>query len=226
MVFGNNPILYADPDGKDIIVLRNSDGAHGTGHGAILVGDNKNGWTYISKDGYTGSALGSKPKFIVQKFDNIEQFRHSVHNFETNETHSTADGKEAKGLTFKLDKDGNKIQRYDQALYIPTTQANGTSTDTKTIQNATNSAKSDYCLMNGDCSDVVADGLSGSKDYNGIPIKNGNTIPTGQALIDSWNKAPNTKFNRIADRNKSDINYDAGVKPDDKTLKKGETGTK
>ena len=226
LVFGNNPVLYADPDGKDIIVLRNSSGANFSGHGAILVGDNKNGWTYISKDGFTGSMFGSKPKFIVQKFDNIEQFRNSIHNFETNETHSTANGKEAKGLTYKLDKDGNKIQRYDQALYIPTTQANGTSTDQKTIDASTNSAKTDYCLGNGDCSDVIGDGLAVSKDNNGKQLKNGNNFTLGSLLKTLWDKAPNSKYNKIESRNSSDVDYDAGVKPDDKTLKNGETGTK
>jgi hypothetical protein len=223
LVFANNPILYADPDGKDIIVLGNSSGARGTGHGAILVGDNKNGWTYISKDGFTGSAFGSKPKFIVQKFDNIEQFRNSVHNFETNETHSTADGKEAKGLTFKLDKDGNKIQRYDKALYIGTTQADGTSTDAKAIDAATKTAKADYCLTKSDCSDVITSGLNASKDNNGKQIKNGELQQPWGGLND---EKPNAKFDKIVDRNKGAVKYDAGVKPDDKKLQTGEKGNK
>ena len=210
----NNPINAIDPDGRDIIVLRNSNGAHGTGHGAILVGDNKNGWTYISKDGYSGSAFGSKTKYLVKKFDNIEQFRNSVHNFETIETHSTIDGKAAEVLTFKLDGNGNKIQRYDQALYIPTTQVNGTSTDQKTIDASTKSAQSDYCLMNGDCSDVVGDGLSVSKDSEGKQIKNGNSSTTTFLPVDLWNERPNTKYDKIKNRNKGVVNYNSGVKPE------------
>lgn len=226
LVFANNPILFADPDGKDIIVLRNSDGANGAGHAAILVGDNKNGWTYISKYGYTGSAFGSKPKFVVMQFSSIEEFRNSPHNFETHENHSTTDGKEAKGLTFKLDKDGNKVQRYDQALYFPTTQADGSSTDQKTIDAATKSAKSEYCLMNGDCSDVVGAGLSVSKDNNGQQIRNGDSAGSGFLFIDLWNKRPNSKYNKIKNRNTRDINYDDVVMPDDTKLKQSEEGEK
>jgi RHS repeat-associated protein len=87
--FANNPINVIDPDGADIIVLRNSAGAHGTGHSGILVGNNRDGWTYISKDGFTGSAFGSQSKFVVQKFSSIEEFRNSPHNFEAVGTHST-----------------------------------------------------------------------------------------------------------------------------------------
>lgn len=213
--FANNPLNVIDPDGRDIIVLRNSDGASGAGHGAILVGNNKDGWTYISKDGYTGSAFGSKPKFVVQKFSSIEEFRNSPHNFVLEGgTHSTAEGKEASFFNYKVDSDGNKIQRYDKALYFGTTQADGSSTDAATIDAATNSAQSNYCLANGDCSDVITDGLKVSKDNKGNQIKSGETWFTGSVVLDLYNERPNTKFNKIKSRNKSDVNYDAGVKPD------------
>ena len=225
--FANNPINVIDPDGRDIIVLRNSDGANGTGHGAILVGNNRNGWTYISKDGYTGSAFGSTSKFVVQKFNTIEDFRNSPHNFVLADgTHSTSEGKEAISFNFKLDGDGNKVQRYDQALYFGTTQADGSSTDAQTISSATASAKSDYCLTTADCSDVISAGLNVSKDNNGKQIKNGETGFTGSPIYDLWTERPNTKYNKIESRNSSDVKYDAGVKPDDKTLKPGETGKK
>ena len=48
---GNNPIRYIDPDGRDIIILNRSYGAGGFGHNAILIGNDKTGWTYFSKDG-------------------------------------------------------------------------------------------------------------------------------------------------------------------------------
>lgn len=225
--FANNPINVIDPDGRDIIVLRNSDGAKGAGHGAILVGNKRDGWTYISKDGYTGSAFGSTSKFVVKKFNTIEDFRNSPHNFELADgTHSTSKGEEASNFNFKLDGDGNKIQRYDQALYFGTTQADGTSTDAQTISAATASAKSDYCLTIADCSDVISAGLNVSKDNNGNQIKNGETGITGSPVYDVYTERPNTKYNKIKSRNRSDVKYDAGVKPDDKTLKSGEIGKK
>ena len=198
----NNPLNNIDPDGRDVVVLRNSSGAKGTGHGALLIGDDKNGWTYISKDGFMGSPLGSESRFIVKTFKNIEKFRNSPHNFETNETHSDNKGNETKNLTFKNDKDGNKIQRFDQAIYIPTIKADGTSTDAQAITSATASAKSTYCLSNGDCSDVITSALDVSKDLNGNDIKNGENLSTN-ILTYYRNNKPNVKYDRIYNRNKS-----------------------
>ncbi len=59
----NNPVNWRDPDGRsakslrDIILLKDNQGAGpgnnlpGFGHNAVLVGDNKTGWVYYSKDG-------------------------------------------------------------------------------------------------------------------------------------------------------------------------------
>ena len=209
----NNPINSIDPDGKDIIVLRNSTGAHGTGHAALLVGSEKKGWTYISKDGYTKNPFGSKSKYVVQKFKTLEDFKNSPHNFELEEgTHSTSEGKEASSFKFKLDENGNKIQRYDQALFFATEQADGTSTDAKTIQAATNAAKSDYKLGVSDCSDVITAGLNVSKDSKGEQIKNGETTASLNPLYDFYTERPNTKYNKIASRNKSSaVKYDIQI---------------
>lgn len=48
---GNNPIRAIDYDGRDIIVLNNPNGASGYGHMGLLVGNDKAGWTFISKEG-------------------------------------------------------------------------------------------------------------------------------------------------------------------------------
>jgi RHS repeat-associated protein len=48
----NNPLKYIDPDGKDYILLNDSKGAKGFGHNAALVGNDKEGWKYYSKEGY------------------------------------------------------------------------------------------------------------------------------------------------------------------------------
>ena len=51
---GNNPVKYIDPDGRDIILLNRSWGADYVGgpygHNACLVGNDRTGWTYFSKD--------------------------------------------------------------------------------------------------------------------------------------------------------------------------------
>lgn len=46
----NNPVRYIDPDGRDVILLNRSWGAYLQGHNAVLIGNDKTGWTYYSKD--------------------------------------------------------------------------------------------------------------------------------------------------------------------------------
>jgi len=44
-------VKYTDPDGNDIVLLNQSPGPLGYNHAAALIGNDKNGWTYYSKDG-------------------------------------------------------------------------------------------------------------------------------------------------------------------------------
>ena len=48
----NNPLIRFDKDGHDFIILNDSKGAEGEGHNASLVGNDKQGWTYFSANGY------------------------------------------------------------------------------------------------------------------------------------------------------------------------------
>lgn len=57
MGMGNNPILYGDPDGRDIIILNSSMAVGGLGHAAALIGNDKDGWRYISKNGTENHGL-------------------------------------------------------------------------------------------------------------------------------------------------------------------------
>jgi len=47
----NNPVRNTDPDGKDVIILNDRDAAYGAGHNGMIIGSDKIGWTYYSKDG-------------------------------------------------------------------------------------------------------------------------------------------------------------------------------
>ncbi|MBP5402142.1 MAG: hypothetical protein J6Y36_03170 [Treponema sp.] len=64
-------------NGRDVIVLNRSYGAKGFGHNAVLIGNDKDGWTYFSKDGNnpvngtynpeTGHRANSKDEFKDKK---------------------------------------------------------------------------------------------------------------------------------------------------------------
>jgi hypothetical protein len=221
----NMPIVAIDPDGRDIIVLSDKQAAGRAGHQAILIGNNKDGWTYISKDGSPDgkTSAAGKPIFVVQKFNTIEDFRNSPHNFELadDQHHSTIKGVTNSNLTYKLDENGNKIQRYDEAFYIGTTQVDGSSTDAVSIDAASKSAAGFYCLTNGDCSDVVTAALSVGKNSKGQKLKTGEDGMAGGLA----GEIPRVKQAKIESRNKG-IDYDAGIKPDNLKLQSGEKGKK
>jgi RHS repeat-associated protein len=54
-----NPVKLIDPDGKDIIIVTDWDGALGNGHAAVIIGSEKTGWKYVSMNG-----TGERAKII------------------------------------------------------------------------------------------------------------------------------------------------------------------
>jgi hypothetical protein len=56
---GNNPIIFGDADGRDIIIMNASNGASTYGHNAVLIGDDQNGWAFISEEGNAATWLGN-----------------------------------------------------------------------------------------------------------------------------------------------------------------------
>jgi hypothetical protein len=64
---GNNPVKYTDPDGRDIILLVDPDGAPAPapigdrvtfGHSAALVGNDEDGWLFYSNNGPNSISVG------------------------------------------------------------------------------------------------------------------------------------------------------------------------
>jgi len=76
LAMGNNPIIFGDPDGRDIVILVAANGGmFGSGHMGMLIGSDATGWNYLSKEGTQGSKfralVGGPPKppelILVQK---------------------------------------------------------------------------------------------------------------------------------------------------------------
>ncbi|WOC50903.1 hypothetical protein BPO_0256 [Bergeyella porcorum] len=210
----NNPIKYIDPDGRDVIILGNTAGAKGAGHQAILVGNDKKGWIYISKDGAANGGAYGDSRFIIKQYKSLNEFKNSPHNFEVKGYHSNVGGGESKDMVFKLDKNGNKIQRYDQAYRIDTDDK----LDAFAASKAAGIAREDYCLTAGDCSDIPTAFLNYAKTPQGEKLKNGE----GKGL---WMERPNAKQKKIESSNKGK-DYDKQLKPDSLKLKQGEKGEK
>lgn len=91
----NSPLNGIDPDGKDVIFINDKDGAQGFGHGAVIIGNDKDGWSYYSlngtgpgssaygdsKDPDIGTDLGhgNDSKRLIEKANTIN--KREVHNY-------------------------------------------------------------------------------------------------------------------------------------------------
>lgn len=209
---------FVDPDGmgvNDVIVLGNSKGASGAGHQAVLIGDEKRGWVYISKDGAakSGGAYGES-RYVAKYYKSVDDFKNSAHNFETANgvNHSNVGGGENKNMVFKLDENGNKIQRYDQAYRIET---DGTK-ENIAVTTGLKTAQDDYALTVSDCSAVPRVVLNTLQDENGNKLKDGE----GKGTLDLL---PTNKQEKIESRNKG-TDYDKQLVPDSLKLKGNEKG--
>lgn len=73
-----------DPDGRDVILLNDFNGAGYAGHLALLIGNDKDGWRYVSKEGTDYYVLGTvnllTEENSKQKFDNLNEFLNSKYN--------------------------------------------------------------------------------------------------------------------------------------------------
>ncbi len=90
----NNPLTIIDPDGRDIILIHNKEGASDYGHSAVLIGNDNDGWSLYSKNG---------EKFGVAGADNYESGVpfNTLSDFANDETQS----KYEVGVQFSTDSD-------------------------------------------------------------------------------------------------------------------------
>ena len=175
-VFVNNmPIWAIDPDGNDIIILSAPSGANGMGHGAILIGNDTDGWKFYSKNGVgehtSGNSKGSKGASVIanlgDNFANLKDFANSENNFHDGEVY------------------------YTSAFRITSSK----SVDKKMTTAALKQVKKDYDLTDASCIDVCSDALTvGGFD----PGRKATNTSGGVTIPD----IPNVRFAEITDNNK------------------------
>ena len=105
----NNPLKYIDPDGRDVILLNNEDGAYGFGHNAVVVGNDDDGWIYYS---YNGDGKYSKDPYETysdfSKSGNAKGYNRSV-RFKTSKEQD-ASAKKQGDKEVKVKRDGSVKQ--------------------------------------------------------------------------------------------------------------------
>jgi hypothetical protein len=166
-----------DPTGEDIIVLNAPTAVYGLGHSAVLIGNDKTGWTYISKDGSklfpnNGPSRYTNSKDKDEKIDSEDKFNKSKY----------------------ASKYG-----YTQRIRFNTTEDQ----DKKAVSAADASAKSWYSVLFNNCADAVSEALKAAglnPGYTWYGTDNPYADPT-----DDNSPVPNDRFKKIAENNNADI---------------------
>lgn len=180
----NNPINAIDPDGRDVIVLNNPNGASGYGHMAVLVGSDKTGWTFVSKEGRNkepwysnevtgGSALAPK----IKVFTSLDAFQ-------------------------QAQKDDKDLGNYTQNVRLTSTEAQ----DKTVLSTSTESAKSWYNVGFSNCADAVSDGLKSvgfDPGYKTVGVSIDDNPWSSGNPIKQLAPQPTLRFNEIVKNNEA-----------------------
>ncbi|GGH31476.1 RHS repeat-associated core domain-containing protein [Sphingobacterium alkalisoli] len=197
----NNPIDIIDPDGKDIIILSYGDKqpGHKYGHIAILIGNQKDGWTYYSKDGDSDGSYTNKKgeveennTFTIAQFKSIDDFASSEHNTFKSDYDDVYYGQEPFANSERDDK-GNLKQRYEKAFFLKTS----TTEDAVMKKTADKTTATDYETFLNNCVDNVEATLK----IGGFKTGSGNGLD------------PSEKFQDIKKENKGGTDISSLLKP-------------
>lgn len=183
---GNTPINAIDPDGGDIIFLNATKSVMEIGHAAILIGNDKDGWRYVSKNGTTKNWAGRfglygesiDPDLGNRGIDeeNPNDFRGTgltakevinIINRHYYDEHNTPENPEAN-------------EWYDRYVRIASTKEQ----DEKAYNAAVLQARAKYGVFGASCLDIPQDGLLNT----GIKFKRAG----------DWNIFPNSWFTNFA----------------------------
>ena len=171
----NSPINIIDPNGKDIIVLQDRKGAGGFGHSAILIGNDKEGWRYLSKDGGERFALSDKPEVGDKPFTTIQQFDNSDyaarhHGYQTRARFATT-------------------KEQDEAAYAAMRKE----------------VYSWYDVLNHDCMDAVASALRAAGFYAEKPYYLDTPFNPEADFILVGDPRPNSRYDHLLKKNAASI---------------------
>ncbi len=180
----NAPFSGIDVNGDSLIVLLARDHVGNLGHAAVLIGNEKDGWDYYSKNGTTGSSGASgesdvNPRVNIH-YDNLNQFAN---------------------LNDNLDPDGSSV--YTNGYLIATTSEQ----DKKMEVAAQKQVSSNYAVVGASCIDVASDALKSigkNPGYVNTPIGPDGSIQLLPAV-------PNDRYKSIKENNKG-TNVDEQLK--------------
>ena len=185
----NNPVLNLEINGDSIVVLSAPKGAHGAGHAAVLIGNDKTGWKLYSKNGTNGSSGSAGPndkgdnKGNDQKsqFKTLEDFANNKNSPQT--TQKTEEGK----------------PEYQDGYLI----ASDSKTDRKMTKGAKEVLGKDYRLLTSSCIDVCSEALEkGGFDPGYTSSYVPSTIPGLGQTIKQLDDIPNVRYMGIKTNNK------------------------
>ena len=183
----NNPIKAIDSDGRDIIVLNNPNGASGYGHMGVLIGNDKTGWTFISKEGR------DKTPWYSNMLTGGPAAKPVISAFKTKAAFDKARSEK-----------GSEYKGYTQEVKFKTSEKQDKSAASATEK----AAKSWYNVLFNNCADAVSKGLEAAgldPGYKTVGTSiDDNLISTGQD-IKTLNPRPTERFEQIVKNNNQHI---------------------